>query len=93
VDQRFITAVPEELRDRAMTLLSAGLMTIQGPGNGGGRGRSRIRPAARGDRVGGAAGDRMRDGGATARQAAAFQLTLMPVQAAAKAAYWVLELP
>ncbi|MFI9390539.1 MFS transporter [Streptomyces bauhiniae] len=32
LDQWFVRAVPEELRGRAMTLLSAGLMTIQGVG-------------------------------------------------------------
>jgi MFS family permease len=32
VDQWFVRAVPHELRGRAMTLLSAGLMTIQGVG-------------------------------------------------------------
>ncbi|MEU9010527.1 MFS transporter [Streptomyces sp. NPDC048479] len=32
VDRWFIEAVPEELRGRAMTLLTAGLMTIQGVG-------------------------------------------------------------
>ncbi|MFJ6724842.1 MFS transporter [Streptomyces sp. NPDC091281] len=32
VDQWFVRAVPEELRGRAMTLLSAGLMTFQGVG-------------------------------------------------------------
>lgn len=32
LDQWFVRAVPEELRGRAMTLLTAGLMTIQGVG-------------------------------------------------------------
>ncbi|WP_141724952.1 MFS transporter, partial [Streptomyces niveus] len=32
LDQWFVDAVPEELRGRAMTLMSAGLMTIQGLG-------------------------------------------------------------
>ncbi|MFF8866952.1 MFS transporter [Streptomyces sp. NPDC015139] len=32
LDQWFVRAVPEELRGRAMTLLSAGLMTVQGAG-------------------------------------------------------------
>ncbi|MFD7220536.1 MFS transporter [Streptomyces sp. NPDC059892] len=32
LDQWFVAAVPEELRGRAMTLLTAGLMTIQGLG-------------------------------------------------------------
>ncbi|MEW1776102.1 MFS transporter [Streptomyces sp. NPDC086777] len=32
LDQRFVRAVPEELRGRAMTVLSAGLMTLQGVG-------------------------------------------------------------
>ncbi|RZU44541.1 putative MFS family arabinose efflux permease [Streptomyces sp. BK022] len=32
LDQWFVRAVPEDLRGRAMTLLSAGLMTIQGVG-------------------------------------------------------------
>ncbi|MFI1365693.1 MFS transporter [Streptomyces griseochromogenes] len=32
LDQWFVRAVPEELRGRAMTVLSAGLMTIQGVG-------------------------------------------------------------
>ncbi|WP_367222453.1 MFS transporter [Streptomyces sp. 16-176A] len=32
LDQWFVAAVPEELRGRAMTLLTAGLMTIQGVG-------------------------------------------------------------
>lgn len=32
LDQWFVKAVPEELRGRAMTLLTAGLMTIQGVG-------------------------------------------------------------
>lgn len=32
LDQRFVRAVPEELRGRAMTVLSAGLMTVQGVG-------------------------------------------------------------
>ncbi|MGC5362995.1 MFS transporter [Streptomyces sp. DT24] len=32
LDQWFVDAVPEELRGRAMTLLTAGLMTIQGAG-------------------------------------------------------------
>ncbi|MER5547167.1 MFS transporter [Streptomyces sp. NPDC002589] len=32
LDQWFVKAVPEELRGRAMTLLSAGLMTVQGVG-------------------------------------------------------------
>ncbi|MGW2240672.1 MFS transporter, partial [Streptomyces sp. NPDC001759] len=32
LDQWFVRAVPEELRGRAMTLLQAGLMTIQGVG-------------------------------------------------------------
>ncbi|MEU6669890.1 MFS transporter [Streptomyces sp. NPDC046727] len=32
LDQWFVRAVPEELRGRAMTLLSAGLMTVQGVG-------------------------------------------------------------
>jgi predicted MFS family arabinose efflux permease len=32
LDQWFVEAVPEELRGRAMTLLTAGLMTIQGVG-------------------------------------------------------------
>ena len=32
LDQWFVRAVPKELRGRAMTLLSAGLMTIQGVG-------------------------------------------------------------
>jgi predicted MFS family arabinose efflux permease len=32
LDQWFVRAVPEELRGRAMTLLTAGLMTIQGAG-------------------------------------------------------------
>ncbi|MYR59366.1 MFS transporter, partial [Streptomyces sp. SID625] len=32
LDQWFVAAVPEELRGRAMTLLTAGLMTLQGVG-------------------------------------------------------------
>lgn len=32
LDQWFVAAVPEELRGRAMTLLTAGLMTVQGVG-------------------------------------------------------------
>jgi MFS family permease len=32
LDQWFVRAVPEELRGRAMTVLSAGLMTVQGAG-------------------------------------------------------------
>ncbi|MFF0226736.1 MFS transporter [Streptomyces sp. NPDC004629] len=32
LDQRFVRAVPDELRGRAMTVLSAGLMTVQGAG-------------------------------------------------------------
>ncbi|OIJ89173.1 MFS transporter [Streptomyces sp. MUSC 14] len=32
LDQRFVRAVPDELRGRAMTVLSAGLMTVQGVG-------------------------------------------------------------
>jgi MFS family permease len=32
LDQWFVDAVPEELRGRAMTLLTAGLMTVQGIG-------------------------------------------------------------
>ncbi|WP_225834727.1 MFS transporter [Streptomyces sp. NK08204] len=32
IDQWFVRAVPEELRGRAMTVLSAGLMTVQGVG-------------------------------------------------------------
>ena len=32
LDHWFVDAVPEELRGRAMTLLTAGLMTIQGVG-------------------------------------------------------------
>jgi MFS family permease len=44
VDQWFIAAVPEDLRGRAMTLLSAGLMTIQGLGMAAAGGAAELAP-------------------------------------------------